>query len=190
MSVVWALVIRYYHRVLARRILPSISRRLGTTVAFLQVVGCSNITSSPDLVTQAEADLEVGRYDQAIEAYRSHRDERLEASDRPDWENPHFYTLLMGDVELRRDQPERAMQLYQQAEREQVTPTLVTDRYRAIATWHTEHDQLDEAMTVLKTHRARDPLLFDAMLDKVAKKMTARENSRLLGSRGGAPHSR
>lgn len=143
----------------------------------MQVVGCSSITSSADLVTQAEADLESGKYQEAIEAYRSHRDERLEASDRPDWENPHFYTLLMGDAELRRDQPEQAMSLYEQAEREQVTPTLVTDRYRAIAAWYAEHDQLEQAMTVLKTYRVRDPLLFDAMLDKTAKKLTAKENS-------------
>lgn len=190
MSVVRSLAMRYHEQVSARRILLGISHTVVTTVALMQVAGCSSISSTLDLVTQAEADVEVGRYEEAIAAYRMHRDERLEASDRPDWENPHFYTLLMGDVELRRDQPEQAMMLYKKAEREQVTPALVTDRYRALAAWYAEHDQLEQAMTVLRTYRARDPLLFDAMLDKTAKKLTAKESSQPPSSHSRALDSR
>jgi len=141
-------------------------------------MGCSSVSSPPDLVAQAEADLALGKYEQAMEAYRSHRDERLAATDRPEWENPHFYTLLMGDVELRRQQPEKALELYKQAERELVTPALVTDRYRAIGSWYIQDNQFEKAIEFLRAHRARDPLLFDAMLDKAAKALIALDVSK------------
>jgi hypothetical protein len=83
----------------------------------------------------------------------------------------------MGDVELRRGDPEAALRLYTQADQEQLSSSLVADRYRALAAWHLDHGQFEKALDVLKAHRARDPLLFDAMLDKVAKEMTRREES-------------
>jgi tetratricopeptide (TPR) repeat protein len=139
--------------------------------------GCANVGSSSDLIAKADSDLEHGRYEEALEGYRRHRDDRLGDSDRPEWENPHFYTLLMGDVELRRGDPEAALALYTQADQERLSSSLVTDRYRALAAWHLEHGQFEKALGVLKTHRARDPLLFDAMLDRVAKEMTRQEES-------------
>lgn len=141
--------------------------------------GCAVVDSSSDLVTRAEVAMEQGRYDEALESYRAHRDERLAAADRPDWENPHFYTLLMGDVELRRGNPEAALKLYTQADQEHLSPSLIDDRYRAVATWHLQSEQFDKALEILKAHRARDPLLFDAMLDKVAKRMTKNEDSHM-----------
>jgi tetratricopeptide (TPR) repeat protein len=142
-------------------------------------LGCSHVGASSDLIAQADSDFEHGRYQEALEGYRRHRDDRLSISDRPEWENPHFYTLLMGDVELRRGDPEAALRLYTQADQEQLSSSLVSDRYRALAVWLMEHGQFEKALEVLKTHRARDPLLFDAMLDKVAKEMTRREESNL-----------
>lgn len=137
--------------------------------------GCSSAISSPDGITQAESDLEDGLYDQALERYRTHRDERLAATDRPEWENPHFYTLLMGDVELRRDQPAAALRLYTEAEQHGVSVSLVADRYRALATWYINHNELDKAMETLSAYRSRDPLLFDALLDRAAKQLTKQE---------------
>jgi len=84
----------------------------------------------------------------------------------------------MGDVELRRGDPNAALELYTQADREQVTSGLVTDRYRSVATWFLEHKQFERSLEILKAHRSKDPLLFDAMLDKVAKQMTRQEESR------------
>jgi tetratricopeptide (TPR) repeat protein len=141
--------------------------------------GCAVMDSSSDLVAGAELAVEQGRYDEALESYRLHRDERLAVADRPEWENPHFYTLLMGDVELRRGNPESALKLYTQADQEHLSSSLVTDRYRAVAAWYLESQRFDEALEILKRHRGRDPLLFDAMLDKVAKRMTKSEESHL-----------
>ncbi len=160
------------------RLISIIQHAITIPVLATSGLSCSQVGSSSDLIAQADSDLEHGRYEEALEGYRRHRDERLTVSDRPEWENPHFYTLLMGDVELQRGDPEAALQLYTLADQERLSASLVSDRYRALAAWHLEHGQFEKALDVLNTHRDRDPLLFDAMLDKVAKEMTRQEESR------------
>ncbi len=165
----------YNHVVTRGRLTHTVYRILTIPILLVICQSCAVVDSSSDLVTQAEIAMEEGRYDDALESYRAHRDNRLEASDRPEWENPHFYTLLMGDVELRRGDPEAALRLYTKADQERISPSLIDDRYRAVAAWHLQNEQFDKALEVLKTHRGRDPLLFDAMLDKVAKRMTLKD---------------
>lgn len=116
-----------------------------------------------------------GEYDAALQVYHEHIHERLRASERPEWENPYFYLLLIGDIQLQMGKPDDAVLSFIEAEREHVQADLVSDRYRAVAAWYIEHDQLDKALDVLKTYRDRDSLLFDAMLDRVARLLTARE---------------
>ncbi len=170
--------LRYPHVVILMSLSHFIVHSLTVLLFSLLSVGCTSTVSPGDTVMQADSDLERGLYEEALEGYRSHRDERLAATDRPEWENPHFYTLLMGDVELRRNRPSIASDFYKEADLHGVSSGLVLDRYRSLAAWYMAHDELDKAMEILKAHRARDPLLFDAMLDKVAKELTEREERR------------
>ncbi len=49
-------------------------------------------------------------YDKAIEIYRKHIDYRLALKDRPEWENPYFYLLLIGDLYLQQANTEKALE--------------------------------------------------------------------------------
>ena len=98
-------------------------------------------------------------------------------TDRPAWENPYFYLLSIGDLQLRMGQPNEALASFKGAEEHHVEESLVSDRYRSVAIWYEEHGQLDKALEVLTKYRERDSLLFDSMLDRVARKMTAQEPS-------------
>mgnify|MGYP006297132575 CR=1 FL=1 len=107
--------------------------------------------------------------------YREHISNRLEVTDRPEWENPYFYLLNVGDIELNRGEVDKALAAYQEAEREKVELPLVADRYRAVASWYEEHGQLERALEILTKYRDKDPLIFDSMLDRVARELTESE---------------
>jgi KDO2-lipid IV(A) lauroyltransferase len=128
-----------------------------------------------------------GNYDEAIETYRAHMQSRLEVGDRPEWENPYFYLILIGDVQLKRGDPTAALAMYQEADAKLLVcedpesktfhETLLSDRYRALATWYAEHGQLNKALEILRQFRSRDSLIFDAMLDRVARKLSEQEQT-------------
>jgi tetratricopeptide (TPR) repeat protein len=153
----------------------SLPKRLLALIAPVALLaGCF---SSSDRVQRAEELSRQGDYDAAIALYREHMEARLAIEDRPEWENPYFYLLLIGDVQLGRGEPEAALQTYEEAERQKVEPTLISDRYRAVGRWYEEHGQLQKALEELSKYRDRDPLLFDVMLDRIAKKLTAQEDA-------------
>jgi tetratricopeptide (TPR) repeat protein len=120
-----------------------------------------------------------GKYEEAIDSYRKHMEYRLTVTARPEWENPYFYLLLIGDEYLHRGEPAKALEQYEEAERKEVHPTLISDRYRAVARWYEEHGELQQALDILTRFRDRDSLLFDAMADRVARTLTERENQAL-----------
>lgn len=141
---------------------------LPTVVAF-----CSGCFSSESAQLHAAEELSSeGKPEEAIAAYRSHISERLETPERPEWENPYFYLLNIGDIELSRGNVDAALAAYEEAEREKVELPLVADRYRAVAAWYEEHGELQKALDVLTTYREKDPLIFDSMLDRVARELT------------------
>ena len=150
--------------------LRSLTFRLILPIAFVCCTGCFS-TESAQLHTAEELTTE-GKPDEAIAAYRKHISERLETVDRPEWENPYFYLLNIGDIELSRGNVDAALAAYEEAEREKVELPLVADRYRAVAMWYEEHGQLQKALDVLTKYREKDPLIFDSMLDRVARELT------------------
>lgn len=174
---------REYERELRARVRPSSyqergagDRRLTCLWAALiaGVYGCSPLRAT-SLAERGEQLTEEKRYTEAIDAYRQHIEVRQLASARPEWENPHFYLLRIVDLELAASRPEEALKSCREAEAQGVERALVTDRYRAIATWHLEHGNLDPAFEILKQYRDRDPLIFDSMLDRVGRAMVERE---------------
>ncbi|MFN4894276.1 MAG: hypothetical protein ACK5GN_02460 [Pseudomonadota bacterium] len=138
------------------------------------LLGCSSIGSS-GMVDHAEELLANSHHKEAIVAYRNHIQNRLAAADRPEWENPHFYLLRIADIELEMGEPVQALETCTSADAHGVDAALITDRYRAIANWYIERRELDSAFKLLQKHRQRDPLLFDAMLDRVGREITGRE---------------
>ncbi|MBN8550278.1 MAG: hypothetical protein J0M12_13245 [Deltaproteobacteria bacterium] len=115
--------------------------------------------------------------DKAIDAYRKHMRYRLSLNDRPKWENPYLYLLMIGDLQLTQNKPTDALETYKLAELNKVDPALVSDRYRYLASWYESKDDLDAALKILTTYRDRDPLLFDVMRDRMAKELVKKEDA-------------
>jgi tetratricopeptide (TPR) repeat protein len=161
---------------MASRSLPVLFFIASTFAVVLCGAGC--FSSGPERLTEAESLTSEGRHDEAIAAYREHIAERLGTSERPEWENPHFYLLSIGDIELSRGNVDAALATYEEAEREKVDPPLIADRYRAVASWYEEHGQLQKALDILTKYREKDPLIFDSMLDRIARQLTAEESHR------------
>lgn len=136
--------------------------------------GCNPFASSTHL-TQAEAYVAEVQYDKAIEEYQKHIADRLEDSARPDWENPHFYLILIGDLELKKELPEEALKRYLEAESKGVEKELVSDRIRGVAAWHEEKNDLKGAVDVLNRFREKDQFLFDSILNRLYRELTAQE---------------
>ena len=142
--------------------------------------GCRTIfhgSSSGDHLRAAEESTRQGDISAAIESYRRHIAFRLTIADRPSWENPSFYELMIGDLELRRGDIAAALSAFERAEAAGIEQGLVSDRYRAAGAWLELNGRDMEALELLKKYRDRDPLLFDAMLDRIAKEVTRKEES-------------
>ncbi len=144
--------------------------RVTSCLALLLISGC--FSTGPKELLDAEDLSSEGKHDEAIAAYHEHIANRLEVADRPEWENPYFYLLNVGDIELSRGNVDKALAAYEEAEREKVDLPLVADRYRAVASWYEEHGQLEKALEILTKYRDKDPLIFDSMLDRVARELT------------------
>ncbi|WKZ56965.1 MAG: hypothetical protein QY326_09550 [Bdellovibrionota bacterium] len=140
------------------------------------LTGCTPRGSSPyDLLQEAEALVRQGKSDQAIQRYHDHIAWRLSVKDRPEWENPYFYLLLIGDLHAEIGNMTEALSSYQDAHRLGIETALVSDRYRFLAHKMELQGDLKGALEILRAHRELDPLLFDAMLDRVSRALTLQE---------------
>jgi KDO2-lipid IV(A) lauroyltransferase len=144
-------------------------------VTMFSIVGC--YSSAQDGLKRAEEALREGKYEAAIAAYQSHMQRRLSLSDRPEWENPYFYELLIGDVYLTEGKIPEALTHYEIAESKGIHTSLVSDRYRSVASWYEERGELRKSFDILVKYRERDSLLFDSMLDRIGRALTAQETS-------------
>lgn len=146
-------------------------------ICSLSALAACSFHKDTDPAQRAESLLNEGQYDEAIAEYRQHMQDRLNASSRPDWENPYFYMIVIGDIQLEHGSVADALTSYETAEQHGVEAPLVADRYRYVAKWYEDHGELKQAMEFLKKYRDRDPLLFDGMLDRVGRKMSAEEDA-------------
>ena len=117
----------------------------------------------------------------AIEEYNQHIQDRLAQEHRPDWENPYFYELLIGDLYLRSDDFDLALKSYERAESQGIDKSLVADRYRLVAARYEQLEEYEAALTILTKYRDRDPLLFDLVSDRVARAIVQKEESERSG---------
>lgn len=130
-----------------------------------------------DYFQQAEARLKDNDYSGAITLMHKHIEERLAYEERPDWENPYFHLLMIGDIQLKSGAPEQALTTYEQAEALGVEKGLISDRFRYVASWYEKQGNLRDSIRVLEKYRERDPLLFDMMLDRISKTLTLNEEA-------------
>jgi hypothetical protein len=146
-----------------------------TLVAAATSLGGCALFRNPDSLhlMKAEEFSRQEQYDKAIEEYRLHMRYRLSLEKRPEWENPFFYLILIGDLQLLQDKPDQARATLEEAEKQGVDVNLVSDRYRSLAHWYEKKGDLDTAFSILKGRREHDPILFDAMLDRIAKLIVA-----------------
>lgn len=160
---------------------PVAPKRLLRSLFFLIVLtvspaGCIFTSSRYQLLEDADHLTQEGEFDAAIAKYQEHIQFRLREKKRPLWENPYFYLLSIGDLELRKNDPESAIRRYEDAEQHDVEAGLVSDRFRFVASWYVERGRVTEGISLLQKYRSRDPLLFDAMLDRFSKALVAQED--------------
>ncbi|MCB0328606.1 MAG: hypothetical protein KDD70_03050 [Bdellovibrionales bacterium] len=155
-------------------------------IVVLNLAGCIVRTwSADDLVSysyhlrKAEEYQRQGNFGKAIEAYEQHIASRLEIENRPKWENPYFYNLLIGDLYLKEELIEKALAEYEYAQKQNVSEGLVSDRFRLVANWLAEHDRIEEAIEILNKYRSSDPLLYDLMRDRLARTLVEREEEKM-----------
>ena len=145
---------------------------------FFYSTSADGSTAAAEHLRAAEDFADKSNYEQAIIEYQAHIDQRLKVEGRPEWENPWFYLILISDLELRRGDVNAAIAALDRANEMKVDTSLVADRYRAIARWYEERGELDKSFDVLQKYREIDPLLFDAILDRLGRKIVAAEESR------------
>lgn len=150
-------------------------------LSLFYTTGCISLglgkLGEPDYLRDAEELLRQGQNAQAISKYEQHIKYRLALETRPQWENPYFYYLLIGDIYLRDSNVDKALESYETAENNRVESVLVSDRYRYVANWYEQKGEADNALKILERYQDRDPLLFDAMMDRIAKEIVAREEA-------------
>lgn len=160
----------------AGRFLNTILSALAT-LSILCSCTAGNSVRTPSHLEKATELARSGDADAAIAEYNAHIEYRLQVHDRPEWENPWFYLLLIGDLELQKGDLDAALQAYEEAEQKGVDKDLVSDRFRQAGTSLAENGKPREAIEILKKYRDRDPLLIDAMCDRLARKIVGDEDN-------------
>lgn len=145
-------------------------------ILVLLLNACFSTNSSPYRV-EADSLKEQDRFDEAVTAYWKHIHYRLAIKDRPTWENPYIYLLDIGDIYLKQGQVDRALEHYKLADKYDVDRGYVNDRYLSIARWYEEHGELHKALAHLQIYSERDPIIFDLMMDRIAKQILTDESS-------------
>jgi tetratricopeptide (TPR) repeat protein len=141
--------------------------------------GCHGLVPTHrSLPAEADELRKNGNHEEAIEVLRRHISQREADESRPAWENPYFYELEIGDIYLEEDKTLDAITTYESAEKHNVEAGLVADRFRELAEKYRTNKQYDEAIALLKAHRALDPLLFDNAMDLIAKEAVKQEEGK------------
>ncbi len=152
-------------------------KRQITLVALLLLQGCIFFPTNRPSRAQVAGELRTeGKFDEAIAEYRAHIADRAASPSRTADENPSFYLVLIGDIELERGNYEAAKSSYATAREENVGKELVGDRYRLLAESYAKEHRFEEAIAVLKEGRALDPLLFDIAIDDLHKRSLQEED--------------
>ena len=130
-----------------------------------------------EYLQRAEELTRQNKLDEAITLYRKHIDYRLSIKDRAEWENPYFYLLQIGDLQLQAGKVDEALKSFELAEENKVDAVLISDRYRYVASIYEKEGKLEDAINLLTKYRDRDPLLYDLTRDRIAKELVMKEDA-------------
>ncbi|MCB0320801.1 MAG: hypothetical protein KDD60_07725 [Bdellovibrionales bacterium] len=159
-------------------------------LALFSLVGCAtgNLDGEPywesisEHLRLAERYQRKKQYSLARTSYLHHIQARLSVKDKPEWENPHFYYLLIGDLFLSEADIPEALKSYDMARKNGVDIGLVSDRYRLVANSLAKNGDFDGAIEILNTYHDYDPLLFDMMRDRLAREKVESEEAQMHGA--------
>lgn len=155
------------------RYLTYFPSRYSASIVIFTFFNCSIIFSScafknyRQLAQEAQSS---GETELAISLYKEHIQQRLTAKDRPEWENPWFYYLVIGDIFLKNGDIDKAVIYYIEAEKKGVKTEYVTDHIIRIALHYEEKEQYSEALKHLQNYKDRDPDFFNLIMDRIARK--------------------
>ena len=149
--------------------------KLNPYFAILLLIGCFSCGPTSSHRQKAEELRESGDYQGAIDEFDKHIEYRLTISNRPEWENPYLYLLDEGDIFMQQNLPNKALEKYLRAKEMNVDQASVSDRLRRVGTWYEDRGDFKAAIEHLKLYRELDPLLFDPILDRIAKKIVVSE---------------
>ena len=150
------------------------------SAVFILLCSCFSGFRRYELLERAEEYSRQGKSDLAIETYRLHIRTRLALPKRPAWENPYFYLLAIGDIQLKDGSFDQALASFELAEQNGVDKLLVSDRYRLVAGLYEKQGKRSEAIAILTRYRDRDPFFFDLIRDRIAKALTLTEDKALI----------
>lgn len=132
----------------------------------------------PTHLGMAESAYEAKKYNQAINEYELHIKSRLESKSRPDWENPYFYELIIGDIELEKGNFSEAIIRYKIAEDNKVELERISTRILEVGKQQYQlgirnNDNIlkKRAIKLLQDNAFRDSELYYWTLDKLVKQI-------------------
>ena len=157
-------------------------RSFALLIVGVLIVSCVGVDDS----SRARADRlsKEKKYQEAIDEYWRHIEDRLAVSERPNWENPYLYLLDIGDLYIEQGNVGEALRYYELAEEKHVKQGYVNDRYRGVAAWYESRGRLRDAIEHLEKYQDKDPLLFDLMLDRLSRELVEQEESKAKKSAG------
>jgi tetratricopeptide (TPR) repeat protein len=138
--------------------------------------GCNLIQEHQTFAQKAEAAAKTGDLDGAINNYYLHIQSRLKEKDRPEWENPYFYFLLIGDLYVQKNDPISALAKYDAASEKNVDPRLVGDRVCLLSRRLEAQGKFSTAYKILVKRHQLNPELFDIALNRVARALAEEED--------------
>ena len=135
------------------------------------ISGCTLFSQPISLAKQAQLKAEEGNFEEAIILYQKHIEERLDTKDRENWENPHFYRIIIGDLYLKQGNFDKALQSYVEGIKNGVDLPLFLDRIRSLASTLEQSGELEKALNLLSEYVKDDPTLINEALDRISKKL-------------------
>lgn len=138
-------------------------------------VGTFSLSAAGGHRREAEKLKTEGKLREAIEQYEQHIAERRGADSKFPGENPSFYYIMIGDLYLKLEEPERALDAYLKAYEDGVMPEFVVDRLRQVSAYYEGQQLYQQAIELLTKYRELDSLLFDWDIDRLHKKIIQKE---------------
>lgn len=106
-----------------------------------------------------------------------YKQKRLQNENREEWDNPYFYNLFLADFYLALEKPEKALNLINEANNQNIDTRLILDRATRVMTYYEERGNLDDAVQIMYRYHTLNPILCEIHLDRLLRKLTEQERN-------------